>query len=56
MSDPDEVVLDFTDSRVMDHSALDAIHTSADQYGSLGKKVYLRHLSRDCAQLLTKLY
>jgi SulP family sulfate permease len=55
-SDPDEVILDFTDSRVMDHSALDAIHTLADQYGSLGKKVYLRHLSRDCAQLLAKVY
>lgn len=55
-SDPDEVVLDFTDSRVMDHSALDAIHTLVDQYRTMGKKVYLRHLSRDCAQLLAKLY
>lgn len=55
-SDPDEVVLDFTDSRVMDHSALEAIHTLTDQYGSANKKVYLRRLSRDCAQLLAKLY
>jgi len=55
-SDPDEVVLDFTNSRVMDHSALEAIHTLADQYGSLNKTVYLRHLSKDCAQLLTRLY
>jgi len=55
-TDPDEVVLDFTNSRVMDHSALEAIHTLADQYGSVNKKVYLRHLSKDCAQILTRLY
>jgi len=55
-TDPDEVVLDFTNSRVMDHSALEAIHSLADQYGNLNKTVYLRHLSKDCAQLLTRLY
>jgi SulP family sulfate permease len=54
-SDPDEVIY-FTDSRVMDRSALNVIHTLADQYGSLGKKVYLRHLSRDCGQQLANVY
>jgi len=55
-SDPEEVVLDFTNSRVMDHSALEAIHSLAEQYGVAGKTVYLRHLSKDCAQLLTRLH
>jgi SulP family sulfate permease len=40
----------------MNYSALDAIHTLADQYGSPGKTLYLRHLSLDCAQLLAKVY
>ena len=55
-SDPSRVVLDFRNSRVMDHSALKAIHTLADQYGSQGKTVYLRHLSKDCKYLLQRLY
>lgn len=55
-SDPAEVILDFTNSRVMDHSALEAIQALAEQYGAQGKTVYLRHLSNDCQQLLTKLY
>ena len=50
--DPDDVVIDFTESRVFDHSALEAINNIADRYGALGKRVYLRHLSKDCAQLL----
>ncbi|KAL7538907.1 hypothetical protein ACHAWF_011186 [Thalassiosira exigua] len=54
--DPDDVVIDFTGSRVFDHSALDAINTLADRYGALGKRVYLRHLSSDCAKLLGKVH
>jgi SulP family sulfate permease len=55
-NDPDNVILDFSNSRVMDHSALEAIHCLADAYGSLNKTVYLRHLSPDCAKLLSKMY
>jgi SulP family sulfate permease len=55
-SDPDEVILDFMDSRVMHRTALNVTHTPADQYRSLGKKVYLRHLLRDCGQLLANVY
>jgi len=54
--DMDDIVIDFTNSRVYDHSALEAINTIADRYGALGKRVYLRHLSRDCAQLLDKVH
>ena len=54
--DPETVVLDFADARVMDHSALDAIHNLADEYGKRGKTVHLCHLSRDCTDRLRRLY
>jgi len=53
--DPNDVVIDFLSSRVMDHSALVAINDLASRYGSLGKRVHLRHLSSDCAGLLQSL-
>lgn len=53
--DPDRVVLDFADCRVMDHSALQAIQNIVDKYGSMGKVVFLRHLSADCTKRMVKL-
>ncbi len=53
-NDPDVVVVDFADSRVVDQSALQAIEAVAIKYQSAGKSLQLRHLSRDCHQLLTK--
>ncbi|NNE88260.1 MAG: SulP family inorganic anion transporter [Silicimonas sp.] len=52
--DPSEVIVDFVDSRVVDQSALQAIEAVAAKYEAAGKRVQLRHLSRDCHQLLTK--
>jgi SulP family sulfate permease len=54
-ADPPKIILDFSQSRVWDHSALQAIHSVAEQYGSQSKTVYLRHLSKDCTQLLRDL-
>jgi len=53
--DPNDVVLDFANSRVMDHSALEAINALASKYGALQKRVHLRGLSSDCSALLAKL-
>ncbi|CAJ1402379.1 unnamed protein product [Effrenium voratum] len=53
--DPQEVVLDFAASRVLDHSALEAINNVAAKYGELGKTLHLVHLSSDCAGLLERL-
>jgi SulP family sulfate permease len=53
-TDPDNVIVDFTDSRVADQSALQAIEAVAAKYEAAGKRIQLRHLSRDCHQLLTK--
>ncbi|MEP5760415.1 MAG: SulP family inorganic anion transporter [Litoreibacter sp.] len=51
--DPSLVVIDFADSRVADQSALQAIDAIAEKYEAEGKKIELRHLSRDCHELLT---
>ncbi|APG48091.1 SulP family inorganic anion transporter [Phaeobacter porticola] len=53
-NDPDHVIVDFARSRVVDQSALQAIETLAGRYEAEGKTIVLRHLSRDCHQLLTK--
>ena len=52
--DPDVVVIDFAQSRVVDQSALQAIEDIAQKYSEAGKEVKLRHLSRNCHQLLSR--
>ena len=54
--DPEEVILDFTESRVCDHSALEAIEGVADKFNEAGKKIRLRHLSDNCRTLLQTLH
>ena len=53
-NDPSVVIVDFADSRVVDQSALTAIEAIAEKYETAGKKLQLRHLSKDCHRLLTK--
>lgn len=50
--DPDSVVINFSQSRVMDHSAIDIINEVTAKYAKRGKKVLLSYLSRDSADLL----
>jgi len=52
--DQDDVVIDFSASRVCDHSGLEAIDTLADRYVAAGKKLHLLHLSPECKKLLNK--
>ncbi len=52
--DPGRVVIDFQNSRVADQSALTAIESLALKYEAAGKRLELRHLSRDCHRLLTR--
>ncbi|MGI9364446.1 MAG: SulP family inorganic anion transporter [Rhizobiaceae bacterium] len=52
--DPDLVIVDFMNSRVVDQSALQAIEALATKYQTLGKQLQLRHLSRDCHKLLNR--
>ncbi|MGI3170578.1 SulP family inorganic anion transporter [Pseudooceanicola sp. C21-150M6] len=53
-TDPALVIVDFEGSRVVDQSALQAIENVAGKYEAAGKRIQLRHLSRDCHRLLTK--
>lgn len=51
-SDPDDVILEFKNSRVYDHSAIEAIDSLAERYIKAGKTLHLRHLSEECKLLL----
>lgn len=53
-NDPDEVVIDFRQSRVYDHSAIEAIDALAERYLKEGKKLHLLHLSKECVLLMEK--
>jgi SulP family sulfate permease len=50
--DPEEVIIDFAESRVVDMSGIEALNRLTERYREAGKKVHLRHLSADCRQLL----
>ena len=53
-TDPKDVVIDFSNCRVYDQSALVAINSLCEKYGNIGKVVHLQHLSEDCGNLLKK--
>lgn len=51
-NDPDEVVIDFAESRVVDMSAIEALNKVTERYAKSGKKIHLKHLSKDCLRLI----
>jgi len=53
-NDPEEVIIDFKESRVMDQSAIEIINKVASDYHQYGKNIHLRHLSKDCTRLIKK--
>jgi SulP family sulfate permease len=52
--DPEEVIIDFKESRIMDQSAIDAINKLAGTYQRYNKTIHLRHLSSDCVRLIQR--
>jgi SulP family sulfate permease len=50
--DPNEVIVDFADSRVVDMSAIEALSKLTERYQKAGKIIHLKHLSPDCRKLL----
>jgi SulP family sulfate permease len=52
LNDPNEIIIDFKESRVVDMSAIEALNKITERYLKVGKKVSLRHLSTDCQKLL----
>ncbi|MEP0265171.1 SulP family inorganic anion transporter [Dokdonia sp.] len=53
-NDPDKIEIDFIESRVNDHSGIEALRGIANKYLDLGKEVKLTHLSPECKALLLK--
>ncbi|MDH6252559.1 SulP family sulfate permease [Chryseobacterium sp. H1D6B] len=52
MNDPDEVVADFKESRIVDMSAIEALNKLSKRYHQQHKILHLRHLSEDCRKML----
>lgn len=53
-NDPEHVILEIREARLMDHSAIEAVNSLAERYTRAGKQLKLRHLSGDCLELLDK--
>ena len=53
-NDPDEVLIDFTESRVADMSAIEALNKLTERYHKYGKKIYIKNLSSSSHKKLIK--
>ena len=53
-NDPQHVEIDFIESKVSDHSGVEALRGVSNKYLESGKKVTLTHLSPDCKAMLLK--
>ena len=52
LNDPEEVVIDFSESRIVDMSGIEAVNKLTERYHKQGKKLHLKYLSKDCRRLL----
>lgn len=50
--DPEDVIIDFYESRVADMSGIEALNKLTQRYKNAGKTVHLTHLSPRCQKLL----
>lgn len=53
-TDPDEVIVDFAESRVVDQSAIEALDKLAVKYLKANKRIHFQHLSKDCIRLIDR--
>ena len=51
-NDPNQVIVDFAESRVADMSGIEALNKLTERYLKAGKTIHLKHLSKDCRKLL----
>lgn len=51
-NDTNEIIIDFKNSKVMDHSAIEVINNITEKYKNAWKKLHLKHLSEDCKVLI----
>ena len=52
--DPENIEIDFLESKVSDHSGIEAIFNLVERYQAANKSITLKHLSPDCVQILKK--
>ena len=52
LNDPSEIIIDFSESKIVDMSGIEAVNKITERYKKVGKKVHLKHLSKDCLLLL----
>ena len=52
--DPDEVIIDFRESRIADMSGIEAVNRLTERYHKAHKKIYLTNLSGSSHKLLLK--
>ncbi len=52
LNDPNEIIIDFEESRIADMSAVETLNKITERYAKQGKKVHLKHLSADCRKLI----
>jgi SulP family sulfate permease len=50
--DPTEIIVDFKESRIIDHSGIEAVQKLTARYSAMNKRIRLKHLSEDCRKLL----
>ena len=53
-NDPEKVEIDFIESRVSDHSGIEALESLVEKYLKRKKQIRLTHLSPECKSLLLK--
>ena len=54
LNDPNEVMINFKESRIVDMSAIEAVNKLTERYHKVGKKVYITNLSSSSHKLLIK--
>src|SRR5690606_7033518 len=54
LNDPDEIIINFRESRIVDMSAIEAVNKLTERYHKIGKKVYLIELPSSSHKLLLK--
>ena len=53
-NDPDSVEIDFVESRISDHSALEALFVLTQKYQAAGKTIRIKHLNEESKELMYK--
>lgn len=51
-NDPEHIIIDFKDARIVDHSGIDAIYSLSEKYLNKDSELKLRYLSRDSKFLI----